>query len=164
MGASGAMTVPLSPDTAAVRVEAPASGILAGAVRPIFRSFRQPVDSSQGPLQLDLSLGGTPIAGAVSALQVTLRQELGHALPVLVRIPLPPGASLAERIPDVRQVQGALYLRTQMDADTLPRVLQIPVRFALPGRILMPEATATATDEEVAPARAPARPIVVQTR
>jgi hypothetical protein len=164
LGASGAMTVPLSPDTVAVRLEPSASGVLARAVRPLFRSFRRPVESSRGPLQLDLSLSSTPVAGTVSAVQVTLRQELGRTLPVQVRIPLPPGATLAEKVPDVRQVQGALYLRTQMDADTLPRVLQIPLRFALAGKLLMPEATASITDEELDPVRAPARPIVVQRR
>jgi hypothetical protein len=51
-----------------------------------------------------------------------------------------------------------------MDADALPRVLQIPLRFGLAGKILMPEATATVTDEELPPTRAPARPIVVQSR
>jgi hypothetical protein len=163
LGTSGAQTVPLSPDTVAVRLESPASGVLARAVRPILRSFRRP-DSSRGPLLLDVSLGGTPVAGTVSAVQVTLRQDVGRALPVQVRIPLPPGATLAEKTQDVRQVQGALYLHEQMDADTLPRVLQIPLRFALAGRLLMPEATATVTDEEFPPARAPARPIVVQAR
>jgi hypothetical protein len=154
----------LSPEAVAVRLESPAAGVLVRAVRPLFRSFRRPVESAQGPLALDLSLGGTPVAGTVSAVQVTLRQDVGRALPVQVRIPLPPGAALAEKVKDVRQVQGALYLHTQMDADALPRVLQIPLRFGLAGKILMPEATATVTDEELPPTRAPARPIVVQSR
>ena len=79
----------------------------------------------------------------------------------MVRIPLPPGATLAEKVENTWQVQGAVYVRTQLDNDTLPRVIEVPLRFALAGTITMPEATARITDDEIAPARAPARPLVV---
>ena len=80
----------------------------------------------------------------------------------MVRLPLPPGASLAEPVTGVRQVQGALYLRTTLDADPLPRVFSIPLRFALAGSVLLPEVMARIDDEEFPLAYAPARPIVIQ--
>ena len=82
----------------------------------------------------------------------------------MVRAPLPPGAALAEHVEGVRQVQGALYLRTTLDADPLPRVFAIPLRFGLSGRVTLPEIVARVDDEEFAPARAPARPLVIQPR
>jgi hypothetical protein len=92
---------------------------------------------------------------------VTVRHETGRQVPVLVRIPLPPGAALAEKVPDTWQVQGAIYFRTQLESDALPRTLEVPLRFALAGRVTMPEATARITDDDIVPARAPARPLVV---
>jgi hypothetical protein len=80
----------------------------------------------------------------------------------MVRVPLPPGASLAEPVDGVRQVQGALYLRATLDADPLPRVFAIPLRFALSGSVMLPEVMARVEDEEFPPAYAPARPIVIQ--
>ena len=79
----------------------------------------------------------------------------------MVRVPLPPGASLAEPVEGVRQVQGALYLRTTLDADRLPRVFAIPLRFSLSGSVLLPEIVARIDDEEFSPAYAPARPLVI---
>ena len=52
------------------------------------------------------------------------------------------------------QVQGA-------DGDALSRAIEVPLRFTLAGRVTLPEASARITDEEVASARAPARPLVV---
>jgi hypothetical protein len=95
---------------------------------------------------------------------VILRHEVGRPVPVVVRIPLPPGASLADRVRDIRQVQGALYLRTKLDSDSLPRVTMIPLRFTLSGTVTMPEATARIDDDEIALARTPARPLTIAPR
>jgi hypothetical protein len=51
--------------------------------------------------------------------------------PVEVMIPLPPGVSLAESVANVRQVQGALYVRETLQASE--KVLTIPLRFNLSG-------------------------------
>jgi hypothetical protein len=80
----------------------------------------------------------------------------------MVRLPLPPGASLAAPVDGLRQVQGALYLRTTLDADPLPRVFSIPLHFALSGSVLLPEVVARIDDEEFPPAYAPARPLVIR--
>jgi len=103
-----------------------------------------------------------PRARGTAILHLGLRQDLGRSASVMVRLPLPPGASLAEPVDGLRQVQGALYLRTTLAADPLPRVFAIPLRFALPGSVLLPEATARIDDQEFPPAYAPARPLVIQ--
>jgi hypothetical protein len=82
-------------------------------------------------------------------------------VPVVVRVPLPPGAVLAEPVSGVRQVQGALYVTTQLDSDPLPRVFEIPLRFALPGTVTFPEAVGRIDDDELPPTRAPARPLAI---
>jgi hypothetical protein len=82
----------------------------------------------------------------------------------MVRIPLPPGATLAEKVDNMWQVQGAIFVRTSLDSDSLPRVIPIPLRFALAGTVTMPEATARVTDDDVPLARAPARPLTIGER
>jgi hypothetical protein len=104
------------------------------------------------------------VRDGLAPLQVTLRHEVGRQVPVRVRIPLPPGAALAEKTADANQVQGAVYLRARLDSDALPRVIEVPLRFALAGRVTMPEVTARITDDDIAPARAPARPLVIGNR
>jgi hypothetical protein len=104
------------------------------------------------------------VADGTALMQVSLRHELGRPVSVVVRIPLPPGASLADRVAGVRQVQGALYMRTSLDSDSLPRVSVIPLRFALSGTVTLPEATARIDDDEVALARTPARPLAITPR
>jgi hypothetical protein len=95
-------------------------------------------------------------------LQVNLRHDLDRPISILVRIPLPPGAALAEKVANVWQVQGAIYVRTSLDSDSLPRVIPIPLRFALSGTVTMPEATARVSDDDVPLARAPARPLIIR--
>jgi hypothetical protein len=154
-------TLALLPETESVRIQSSAPGLLARSQRPLFRSFFRPVDPSASPLHLDLLMPQAPVRGTVASLQVTVRHELGRSVPITVRIPLPPGVALAERIEKIAQIQGAIYLRTELDGDALPRVMTVPLRFGLAGKLTMPEATARITNDQVAPARSPARPLLV---
>jgi hypothetical protein len=43
----------------------------------------------------------------------------------------------------------------------LPRVVEIPLRFGLPGTVTVPEAVGRIDDDELPPTRAPARPLVI---
>jgi hypothetical protein len=164
LAANGKTTLTLNPGTTSVRIETSTPGVLVHAERPLFRSFFSPVVAAQGPVFLDLSIPKPPTREGVTSLSMTVRQETGRAVPIVVRIPLPPGATLAEKVADMRQVQGAIYIRTTLAADTLPRVIMIPLRFSLSGAITLPEATARITDDDIATARSPARPLVVQSR
>lgn len=164
LAANGSATLPLTAAAAGVRIETSSPSVLARAERSLFRAFSRPVDSSQSPLHFDLSMAKPLVADGAALMQVSLRHEFGHPVSVVVRIPLPPGASLADRVAGVRQVQGALYMRTSLDSDSLPRVSVIPLRFALSGTVTLPEATARIDDDEVALARTPARPLAITPR
>jgi hypothetical protein len=160
LGANRTVTVPLSAATARVRVEA-SSGVLVRAQRPLFRSFYRPVEDPTAPLHVDLTLPTAPAARSSADMHVTLVCDVGRRVPVVVRIPLPPGAMLAEKSEGLSQVQGAIYLRTSLESDSLPRVLSIPLRFGMAGTVTMPEVTARITDDELPVARAPARPLTI---
>jgi hypothetical protein len=155
-------TVPLSDAATGARVDVSAPGVVARIERPVLRSFLRPPDPGQSPLHVEIDAPAAPQAGGTAVLHVGLRHDLGRGATVMVRIPLPAGASLAEPVDGLRQVQGALYLRTTLDADPLPRVYSIPLRFALAGSVMLPEITARIEDDELPPAYAPARPIVIQ--
>ena len=155
------VTIPLAASASSVRLEASPPGVVARLERPVLRSFLRPPDPGTSPLRLQVEAPRAPRARGTALLQLGLRHDLGRRATVMVRVPLPPGASLAEPVEGVRQVQGALYLRTTLDADRLPRVFAIPLRFSLSGSVLLPEIVARIDDEEFSPAYAPARPLVI---
>ena len=145
-----------------MRIDASPPGLIARIERAALRPFVRTTEAANGPLHLDVQVPRAPRAGATAPLQLSLRHDLGRRVPVVVRVPLPPGVALAEPVSGVRQVQGALYVSTQLDSDPLPRVFEIPLRFALPGAVTWPEAVGRVDDDELPPTRAPARPLVVE--
>jgi Alpha-2-macroglobulin family len=161
LAADNTVTLPLTPDAASVRIETSAPGLLARAQRPLFRSFFLPTDPAASPIHLDLAMPQSASKEGLGSMQVSLRHDLDRSVSIMVRIPLPPGAVLAEKIASMWQVQGVIYVRTSLDSDSLPRVIPIPLRFTLSGTVTMPEATARVTDDEVPIARTPARPLTV---
>ena len=58
-------------------------------------------------------------------------------------------------------MQGALYIRTTLADDPLTKIIEVPLRLALSGVVTIPEATVRTDDSDIAPARAPALPIVI---
>ncbi|MEP6653507.1 MAG: alpha-2-macroglobulin family protein [Myxococcales bacterium] len=156
------VTIPLSASATGVRVDVSTPGVVARVERPVLRLFLRTPDPGHSPLHVQLEAPNVPRARGTAVLHLGLRHDLGRSAAVMVRLPLPPGASLAEPVTGVRQVQGALYLRTTLDADPLPRVFSIPLRFALAGSVLLPEVTARIDDEEFPPAYASARHFVIQ--
>ena len=71
------------------------------------------------------------------------------------------GVTLAAPVSGVRQVQGTLVVRIDRPADRVAPHLEIPLRFALAGRVTVPEARARVALEELPRAVAPARALVV---
>ena len=78
---------------------------------------------------------------------------------VEVRIPLPPGVTLAAVTPGTRQIQG--FLHVALDASSADASLLVPVRFQLAGSFTAPEPTARFRDQEAAHSYDRARPIQV---
>ncbi len=164
LAADSAVTLQLSPAASSTRIETSSPGLLVRAQRPLFRSYFLPADEAASPLHLDLAMPKPASKEGLASLQVNLRHDLGRPTTIMVRIPLPPGATLAEKVADMWQVQGAIYVRTSIASDSLPRVIPVPLRFTLSGTFTMPEATARITDDEFSAARAPARPLTVGDR
>jgi hypothetical protein len=156
------VTIPLPAAAIGARVAVSGPGVVARIERQVLRSFRRVPDPGASPLHVQVDAPSGARARGAATIHIGLRHDLGRSAPVVVRVPLPPGASLAEPVDGVRQVQGALYLRTTLDADPLPRVFAIPLRFALAGSVTLAEVTARIDDEELPPAYAPARPLVIQ--
>jgi hypothetical protein len=145
-----------------VTIDSSLPGVVARTERSMLRSFLHAIDPGASPVHLQVEAPAAPTAGSTALLHVSVRHDLARHADIVVRAPLPPGAALAEHIEGIRQVQGALYLRASLAADPLPRVFAIPLRFGLSGRVTMPEIVARIDDEELAPARAPARPLVIR--
>jgi hypothetical protein len=162
LGAASPLTVALTPTAASVRIESSPPGLIARVERAALRPFSRTTEAANGPLHLDVQVPRAPLAGATAPLQISVHHDLGRRVPVVVRVPLPPGAVLAEPVSGVRQVQGALYVTMQLDSDPLPRVVEMPLRFGLSGTVTFPEAVGRIDDDELPPTRAPARPLVVE--
>jgi|GEM_PF-1471208 len=155
-----ALTLPAGADAVTVRsVGAP---VLVRMKRRRLRWWSVPWTEDPSPVHAEIAWPADARAGMTSRVQVTVRQELGRPTTVDLRIPLPAGASLAALVEGIRQVQGMLSIRRQMDASTLPTVFEVPVRFALSGRFTVPEAEARLAFEEASRALIPSRPLVVR--
>ena len=131
--------------------------------RPALRLWSHPPDAAESPLELDVAWPADARAGTTGVVSVSVRHTRGRATTVDVRLPLPPGVSLAEPVAGVRQVQGVLLVRRTMVADAGCRWRSIcPLRFGLAGTVTVPEARASVAFEEVPRAVAPARVIVIR--
>jgi hypothetical protein len=162
LSGSSAPTIVLEPRTRALRVETRGAVLLARLERPALRAWSQPPsDAALSPVHLDV-VWPKARAHHVATLRVTTRQDLAHNATVDIDLPLPPGVALAEPVESVRQVQGVLSIRRALEASSLGTTIEIPLRFALPGKVTVPEGTARVAYEEAPRAIAPARPLVIE--
>jgi hypothetical protein len=141
-------------------VEGP--GLVARLERPVIRLWSKPPPGPESPLHLDVTWPTDARAGQRGVLSVAVRHTRGRPTQVDVRLPLPPGVSLAAPVSGVRQVQGALAFRRALDASALSTQVDIPVRFALAGRMTAPEGRITVAQDEVPRAVVLARPLFVK--
>lgn len=157
VAADASVVVPLGEASAAV-VTTSGPGLLVRLERAGLRPWSRP-PSTATPLHFEVAWPEAPRAGKTGTLRVTIHHDLGRATTVDARVPLPPGVTLAAKVERVRQVQGALLVRTTLDATDLPVTLELPVRFELAGRVTAPEARASLAFEDAPAAIAPARPL-----
>jgi hypothetical protein len=90
---------------------------------------------------------------------VTYRSALGRDATIWTKLPLPPGVELAAQTKDVSIRQGIVHVKTTAGAE---HTLALPVRFTLPGKLLVREAETRAVSEEVARSLTPARTLIVR--
>jgi hypothetical protein len=162
VGPSARVVVPLDPATTRVEISGVGPSLLARLERPVLRLWSSPPDDAASPVHLEVTWPKRPRAGKTGVVQVSVRQGRDRPSAIDVRIPLPPGVSLAAPVKGVHQIQGTLVVRADLDASRLPTVLEIPVRFALAGQVTVPEARARVAFEELARAVAPARPLRIE--
>ncbi|XXX81273.1 alpha-2-macroglobulin family protein [Sorangium sp. So ce134] len=162
VGPSGRLVVPLDAGATEVAVAVAGPAVVARLERPALRRWSRPPAAAASPVQVEIAWPKRPRAGATGKLGVSLRHALGRPIEVDVRIPLPPGVSLAAPLEGVRQVNGVLALRASLEANGLSTLVEIPVRFALAGKVTAPEAQARVAQEELPRAVVPARPIVIE--
>ncbi len=156
--ANETVTVPLGAKVLAVDLESTGPGVVARLARPGLRLWSSPPDTTSSPIALDVQWPEQPKAGVKQVLRILASSRASRYLNIDVRIPLPPGAALAEGGTRARQIQGQIVVRTRLDADGTSTPLELPIRFGLAGKFTIPEARAR-TDEDAAPTIAAARPI-----
>ena len=100
-----------------------------------------------------------PKAGVKQVLRIVAATTLARPILTDIRIPLPPGAGLAEGNNPARQIQGQLVLRQRLDGDGTSTILELPIRFGLAGAFTVPESRARAVDEEGIVTTTAARPL-----
>jgi hypothetical protein len=159
---SARVEVPLDAGAVAVDLEVTGPGVLARLERPVVRPWTRPPEAPESPLVVDATWPSDARTGRPGVLAVSVRHARGRATTADLRIPLPPGVSLAEPVAGVRQVQGVLLVRRSLDANGLPVQIDLPLRFGLAGRFTVPELEAVVAHAEEPRALAPARPLVVR--
>jgi hypothetical protein len=156
----GSVTIALPPGALDASVTTEGSGLVARLERPVLRMWTRPPPVQASPAGLEVVWPATAHAGKTDVLRVTLKEDADKPLDVDARIPLPPGVSLAEPVTGVAQLQGVLAIRQRVGSS--PTVLEVPLRFALAGRVTAPEAIARLARNPSAPAVAPARSFVIR--
>jgi hypothetical protein len=168
-GRSVELEIPASADIVELTTSAP---LLAVVSRDYLRPFAIAPTIEPSALRLDLKLPSSPECGEAKGCAATLRRsDVGNLIlalsskdgpePVEVKIPLPPGVVLAESTANVRQVQGALYVRETLHA--AEKVLTIPLRFNLSGTFTAREVELRSLEDRTV-ALFPARTITVAPR
>jgi len=160
----GMVPVELPAGTKVVRLRNPGPGVIARVERRELRPWARTAAEAATPVKLEVAWPETPTVGGGQRLRVTLRNELARNVAVDVRIPLPPGVSLAAPMRDVQQIQGVLYMRVALDRSPLPVVTELPIRFGLSGGMTVPVAFARLAFDEAPQAVAPARGLSVGVR
>ncbi len=161
--AEGSVVVPLGSGALAATVTTTGPGVLARLEVPVLRLWSRPPPAQDSPVRVEVVWPAEARAGKVGTLRLLLRQSQARTPTALVdvRIPLPPGVSLAASVGHgttssgtARQAQGVLAVRWPVEETQT--VVELPVRFGLAGRMQVPEASARIAKESSAPAWAPA--------
>jgi len=167
VGDEASIRVPLPPGLLQVRIESKGPGVLARLDVPLVRLWTHPPPAQASPLKLAMEWPEDATAGNVRVLRVLARQTVYHDRNVDLRIPLPPGVTLASVVGNpgagggyVVQLQGVLAVHWAVSEEQT--VIEVPLRFGLAGTVRVPEATGTITGATFNPARSPASTIVVR--
>ncbi|MBX3231013.1 MAG: hypothetical protein KIT84_36750 [Labilithrix sp.] len=157
--ARGAATVPFDARTQTVEIEVTGAPVIARLERPVLRSWLAATDNAVTPVAVAIEWPADTRAGSTGVVHVAYTGRAGHDMKVETRLPLPPGVELAGTVAGVSLRQGVLYISTTVRGN---ETVALPVRFTLPGLILVPEAETQTTSEEQPRTLSPARWLTVQ--
>lgn len=156
------LEIPLDEAATRVGLEIQGPGVEARLERPALRLWSHPPDALESPLSLEITWPTDARAGRHGMVTAYARGPRDTSATIEVRIPLPPGASLAEPVEGVRQIQGVLFVRRNVAPRDAPLQIDLPVRFTIAGRVTVPEAQISVPRENIQRAVAPARPLVIE--
>lgn len=159
VGAAGSPSIVLGQETTRVDIDVAGNAILARLERPALRSFLGTPDTTITPVAVSADWPNDAKAGSTGVVHINYKLALGRNVGVWTRLPLPPGVELAASVKDVVQRQGVVHIRTTVNG---AQTISLPVRFTLPGRVLVPEAETRTTSEEQPRTLTPARTLVVR--
>jgi hypothetical protein len=128
--------------------------------RPVLRSWSRPPPAQQSPVNVEVVWPAQALVGTTGTMRVLLRQEHAEPSEVDVRVPLPPGVTLAAPTKGMMQLQGVLAIRELVGP--AGAMVEAPIRFGLAGTLTVPEATAHMTRSPTTPATAPARTLTIR--
>jgi hypothetical protein len=94
-------------------------------------------------------------------LSIRVRADLREATHAFVRVPLVPGATIADEVEGVTAIGDALLVRVELDARGEALPVLVPLRFAHPGSFLAAPAEARLFDAEERRAESGALRVVV---
>lgn len=160
--------IPLDEKARAVRIDVDKTddGVLVRLEQPALLGWTTtlPADELAAPLSLETRWPTAMTVGATATLEVRLSGTPDEVTPMLVRVPMPPGAYLAEPLTGVRMLEGAILVTTTIEPANASLPLRIPVRFGLAGSFTLGEAWAKGSRDDGAHARTPRVLVAVQAR
>lgn len=156
--ARGKSSVELAPGTMTVDVAVTGGPVVARLERPVLRKYLSAPQTAVTPIQVTIEWPPDAKANATGVVHVSYTTTMGHDVSVHTQIPLPPGVELAGAVKNAALRQGVLHLKERLNGT---ETISIPVRFSLPGTMLVPEAETRTTSEEQPRTLSPARWLTV---
>lgn len=158
VAARGRAAVPLAASTTTADVAVTGGPVVVRLERPVLRKYLSAPDTSLTPVQVRIEWPPDAKARATGVVHVSYTAASGHEMSVHTQVPLPPGVELAGPVNDGVLRQGVVHLTPRVRG-TL--TVSIPVRFSLPGTMLVREAETRTTSEEQPRTLCPARWLTV---
>lgn len=152
--ARGRVLVDLAAATTTVDVNVSGGPVVVRLERPVLRRYLRAPEIAVTPVQVVIDWPPDAKAGGTGVVQVSYTSTAGRDVSVQTELPLPPGVELAGTVTDVALRQGVVHLRQRVNGTAS---VSIPVRFGLPGTMLVPEAETRTTSEEQPRTLSPAR-------
>lgn len=137
----------LDPRTQRIEVSN-ATGALVRLEQRALVPYAAPRSTIGRPFSVELRYPAELRAGHTSLLRLRVRADLREPAQAYVRVPLVPGATIADEVEGVTALGDALLVRVELDARGEALPVLVPLRFAHPGSFLAAPAEARLYDAE----------------